>query len=283
MVLAILRGRVKTRGNAAPGGIIRCALLVLSVSIAATSVGQTGPAPPHISPAATPLTPANIAAPSLHTAGAPVAIITGGSAVVLRSTGSSGTLAWRTEPPEAIKYCQPIQILGEPALLFVWPGHPQVAVLLIATNGAVITTDRFVIPADGVIPIVDPTPPIVDPVPPIVDPVPPIVDPPLPAITEVLLLFESDVPDDQEAVRLAAKQAKVRLDRSWEKLLRDKGISVLRQDKDRLEAKYQPLVENLKGPLPRVLFLDADGGVVADEPQAATVEGLTQLVKEKTK
>ncbi len=169
-------------------GLLSC----LTLAIAVTVSGQTGPSPPDNHPQA----PSFLTIPVIgEVVGQPVARITASTAVVLRSTGSKGTLAWITEPEAAREHLTPIQMgAGERGVLFSWPGHPQVTVILIATDGTSITTDRFVIPADG-----GPGP---DPFPqPEPDPQP---DPPIPVDPIVVSVSESFQPD-HETTKLLAK------------------------------------------------------------------------------
>ncbi len=166
------------------GLLISC--LVLAT---ATASGQTGPQPPPSSPAQSFLTVPVIG----QVVGQPVARITASTAVVLRSTGSRGTLTWITVPEAAAEHLTKIQTdTGEQGVTFSWPGHPEVVVILIATDGVTTTTEQFTIPADGV------------PVPPFVDPEPgPQPDPPIPVNPIVVIVSESFQPDHPTTLLLA--------------------------------------------------------------------------------
>jgi len=230
--------------------------VLLTVAICTPSNGQTGP---RSRPAA-PSGPA-IKAPSFLAG--PVAKITVSTAVVLHSTGSVGTLAWRAEPPEALRYCVPAT--GEPdALLFYWPGHPKVAFTLISAAGSppVIVTTRYEIAADG-----EPQP----------DPFPPPDPPPPVKVTAVVIIYET-------ATRTPA-QAAVMLDRGWKDALeaRDPPVEILVRDRDQLPQRLQPLKAKAdKGPV--VCFVDESGDDVSTAvclPMPETIEGLNRLLKDK--
>ena len=204
-----------------------------------------------------------------------MATITASTAVVLRSTGSAGTLAWRTEPPEALQYCTPIQVLGEPALLLAWPDRPRVVVLLIATNGATIVTDRFVIPPNGA-----DSDPIVDPVP----------HPAPTTITQIVIVRQTELAEGltEEEAKAAAlqkvKEAAIVLDQGWREAAREAGLTPEVRDKNHLLQTRQHLAELHKpngGPV--VCFLDADDKLVTSAPLPDSVEGLTALVEEKVR
>lgn len=124
----------------------------------------------------------------------PVAKITAGEAILLQATGSNGALAWRAEPPEALRHCELVEIgrtkspdgtvTSSEALLFrawEWPDRPTIVFLLIASDGVDIVTDRFVVPAD------DPNPPV----------------PPVPGARRVVTVMESLNPDPDHVLLLA--------------------------------------------------------------------------------
>lgn len=91
----------------------------------------------------------------LGQSGDPVAKITVGKAILLRSSGSKGVSHWHVEPLQADQYIEKFDGM----LLFrawEWPGHPEIVCLLFASDGKTIVTDRYVIPADGDDPFVPP-------------------------------------------------------------------------------------------------------------------------------
>ncbi len=230
---------------------------------------------------AMPATPAYAAAVEVpvigQVVGQPVARITASTAVVLRSTGSQGTLTWITVPEAASEHLTKIQMgSGERGVMFSWPGHPEVTVILIATDGLTTTTKQFTIPADGG-PAPDPFPQP--------EPQPQPEPSPTPAIEEVVIIRETAmrIPGDAEEAKRKAKQAAIILDKGWRKILSDRNPPVEIQvlDRDRLPARLQSLKEKASdGPI--VCFLATGGDVSEVVPLPDSIEGLSNLVKEKT-
>jgi len=165
-------------------------------------------------------------------------------------------------------------------VLFSWPGHPQVTVILIATNGDTIVTDRCVIPADGE-PVPDPMPdppdPSPDPSPDPPDPPPDPPDPPPPVqVIEVVVVYETET--------RSPEQATVMLDTGWKTALTERVPPVPFQvlDRDHLGDRLQPLKDKAAdGPV--IVFLGGSGvdGAVC-YPLPDSIEGLRELVKEHT-
>ncbi len=243
-------------------------LISCSVLATATASGQTGPQPPDNHPQA----PSFLTIPVIgEVVGQPVARITASTAVVLRSTGSQGTLKWITTPKAAAEHLTKIQTgSGEQGVMFSWPGHPEVEVILIATDGVIIVETRYIIPVDGG-PGPDPTPPIPGP-----DP-PPEPDPPIVSITEVVIVFESDA--KLPGGRTPA-QAVVMMDKGWEKYLDAQGVDARRLDRNQLPARLQPLADKAAaGPV--VCFIGSGGADALCVPLPDSIEGLAKLVKEK--
>jgi hypothetical protein len=74
--------------------------------------------------------------------------ITVRNVTLLLAAESDGAIAWHVEPPDARQHCEQTK----DSLLFrawEWPGHPEVVVLLIASDGRDIVTTRYVFPADS--------------------------------------------------------------------------------------------------------------------------------------
>ena len=240
----------RKRRNVVRPGLIICLML----SATALMLGQTGSNPGQLTAAEIP--PVIEATPSLRIT-APV--------IIQLPEG----VGWDTWPRQARARFVPMQIpvgtsfddgtLLGPAWRLVWPGHPEVVVFLLG-DGVIL--DTYVIPAVGPVPDPPPFPP---------DPPPP--DPPL-QVTEVVIVRETKT--------VTPEQAEIILDRSWEKLLTDKGIAVHRLDPDQLEARFQPLAERAAGN-PVVFFVGSSGvdtAVMVALPDS--IKGLTELVKEKT-
>jgi len=220
----------------------------------------------------------------------PIAKITAGDAVLLTSAGSQGVTAWRAEPPEAMDYCELVEVGRQTAddgtvttsraLLFrawQWEHRPQVVFQLIATDGQTIKTDRYVVPADGG-PAPDPFPnPDPNPQP---DPQPPI------KVAEVVVVYESDPVDktDQAELNRLAAQAEVVLDKTWRDALKAKSVPFQVLDQDQLPARLQPLKARAAG-RSMVFFVGESGDMVKALMVAlpVTVAEMLKLIGEKVK
>ena len=208
----------------------------------------------------------------------PIAKITAGDAVLLTSAGSQGVTAWRAEPPEAMDYCELVEVGRQTAddgtvttsraLLFrawQWEHRPQVVFQLIATDGQTIKTDRYVVPADGG-PVPDPFP---DPNPQ-PDPQPPV------KVAEVVVVYETK--------QTSPEQAEVINDKGWRDALQAKSVPFQVLDQHRLPERLWPLEARAAGK-PTVFLVGEDGDVntAAMLPLPATAAEMLGLVKERVK
>jgi len=227
--------------------------LLAALSLSATRVGQPAESPPALT-AAAPV--------------APVASITGTTVVLIDITGSAGdAIRLESSPEEALTHCTRRKLADRDVLEFYWPGHPAVEFIVFASSGASSEVARYRVPADGV-PVPDPP---IPPVPP--NPDPPIPDPPLPT-TEVVIVRETST--------TTPEQAAVILDRTWEQLAREAGVTVQRLDRDQLPARLLPLKDKAKdGPVVCFICEDVAKAVVVPLPDSA--EALTEIVREKVK
>lgn len=249
--------------------VVAGGLMCLALLAYATSQGQTGPETPE----STNKAPSFLTVPVIgQVVGQPVARITASTAVVLRSTGSQGTLKWITTPKAAADHLTKIRTdSGEQGVMFSWPGHPEVEVILIATDGVIIVETRYIIPADGE--EIDEDEEDSD-------------DDPFPTqIEEVVIIRETAMrrPGDAEEAKLKAKQAAIILDKGWRKILteREPPVEIQVLDRDQLPGRLQPLKEKAAdGPI--VVFLAVGGDVSEVVPLPDSIEGMGKLVKEKT-
>ena len=234
-------------------------ILCLLLSAPALMQGQTPPNP-QVS-TASPLATAHEAGESLPKIIAPV--------IIQLPDG----VGWDTWPRQARARFVPVQIpvgtsfddgtLLGPAWRLVWPNHPEVVVFLIGDG---VFLDTYVIPAVGPDPGPTPGP---DPVPPIPDP------PPLPvALTEVVIVRQTET--------TSTEQVKVILSTEWRKVLDDAEIPFQVLDQDQLPERLKPLAARAANN-PVVFLIAGDVAEAVMVPLPDSIEGLTQLVKEKTK